>query len=33
VADDVYAKHLREAQLAEELGYQYYFTIEHHPES
>jgi alkanesulfonate monooxygenase SsuD/methylene tetrahydromethanopterin reductase-like flavin-dependent oxidoreductase (luciferase family) len=31
VAADVYEQHLREAQLAEELGYQYYFTIEHHP--
>lgn len=29
VAADVYEQHLREAQLAEELGYQYYFTIEH----
>ena len=29
VAADVYQQHLREAQLAEELGYKYYFTIEH----
>ena len=29
VAADVYQKHLGEAQLAEELGYQGYYTIEH----
>jgi alkanesulfonate monooxygenase SsuD/methylene tetrahydromethanopterin reductase-like flavin-dependent oxidoreductase (luciferase family) len=29
VAADVYEQHLQEAQLAEELGYHYYFTIEH----
>lgn len=29
VAADVYEQHLREVQRAEELGYQYYFIIEH----
>jgi alkanesulfonate monooxygenase SsuD/methylene tetrahydromethanopterin reductase-like flavin-dependent oxidoreductase (luciferase family) len=29
VAADVYEKHIREAQLAEQLGYQSYYVIEH----
>jgi alkanesulfonate monooxygenase SsuD/methylene tetrahydromethanopterin reductase-like flavin-dependent oxidoreductase (luciferase family) len=29
VAADVYDKHIREAQLAEELGYGSYYIIEH----
>ena len=29
VAADVYEEHIREAQLAEELGYGSYYTIEH----
>ncbi len=29
VAADVYEKHIREAQLAEQLGYQSYYIIEH----
>ena len=29
VAADVYEQHIREVQLAEELGYSYYFIIEH----
>jgi len=29
VAADVYEEHIREAQLAEELGYESYYTIEH----
>lgn len=29
VAADVYAQHIREAQLAETPAYGYYFTIEH----
>src|ERR671914_402178 len=28
-AADVYEQHIREVQLAEELGYGYYFIIEH----
>jgi alkanesulfonate monooxygenase SsuD/methylene tetrahydromethanopterin reductase-like flavin-dependent oxidoreductase (luciferase family) len=29
VAADVYEQHLREVQMAEDLGYEYYFIIEH----
>ena len=29
LASDIYKQHLKEAQMAEDLGYQFYFTIEH----
>jgi alkanesulfonate monooxygenase SsuD/methylene tetrahydromethanopterin reductase-like flavin-dependent oxidoreductase (luciferase family) len=29
VQADIYEQHIREVQLAEELGYRYYFIIEH----